>query len=103
MKLGIISVIISVAGIVFVLWYNYETYLLYNELFNKFNSDTGDMTVVLVTVGYTYKLTALFSGLSAIILGILSVRNKSNIGIFGIILSIVLIITAFIPFHVFFR
>ena len=96
MKTGTISIILAIIGILFVIWFNYQTAELFlTELTKMQNS--SDLSPTIVTSGKLNKLIAIGIGLLGLLLGIKSLRNKNRIGIIGIILSIVLIILTFVP------
>ena len=96
MKSGTISIILGALGILFIIWFNYQTYELYQtELLKIQKSSLMEPTIV--TTGKIYKLIALGIAILGIIFGIKSVREKNRNGKIGIILSIIALILTFIP------
>ena len=96
MKSGTISIILGALGILFIIWFNYQTYELYQTEFLKIqNSSLMEPTIV--TTGKSYKLIALGIALLGIIFGIKSLREKSRNGKIGIMLSVVALILTFLP------
>jgi len=96
MKSGTISIILGALGILFIIWFNYQTYELYQtELLKIQKSSLMEPTIV--TTGKIYKLIALGIAILGIIFGIKSVREKNRSGKIGIILSIIALILTFIP------
>lgn len=95
MKTGTISIIFALTGILFVIWFNYQTSEFFLTELTKMQNGS-DLSLAIVTNGKLNKLIALGIGLVGLLLGIKSVRNKKRIGIMGISLSIVLIILAFL-------
>ena len=101
MKSGTISIIFGALGILFIVWFNYQTYELYQTEFLKIqNSSLMEPTIV--TTGKSYKLIALGIAILGIIFGIKSVHEKSRSGKIGIVLSIIALILTFIPVWTFF-
>ena len=96
MKAGTTSIILALIGILFLIWFNYQTSELFLNELQKMQSDS-DLSPVMVTSGKLNKLIAIGIGLLGLLLGIKSLRNKNRIGIIGIVLSIILIILTFIP------
>lgn len=96
MKTGIISIILALTGILFVIWFNYQTSeLFYVELIKTQNSSI--LSPLIVTNGKLNKLIAVGIGLLGLFFGIKSARNKNRIGIIGITISIILLILTFVP------
>ena len=96
MKSGTISIIFGALAILFIIWYNYQTYVLYQTEFLKIqNSSLMEPTIV--TIGKSYKLIALGITMLGIIFGIKSVRKKNSSRKIGIVLSIIALILTFIP------
>ena len=96
MKSETISIILGTLGILFIIWFNYQTYELYQtELLKIQKSSLMEPTIV--TTGKIYKLIALGIAILGIILGIKSVREKNRSGKIGIILSIIALILTYIP------
>ena len=58
MKSGTISIILGALGILFIIWFNYQTYELYQTEFLK-TQNNSSMEPTIVTVGKSYKLIAL--------------------------------------------
>ena len=101
MKSRTISIILGDLGILFIIWFNYQTYELYQTEFLKIqNSSLMEPTIV--TTGKSFKLIALGIAILGIIFGIKSVREKSRSGKIGIVLSIIALILTFIPVWAFF-
>jgi len=96
MKSGTISIILGALGIFFIIWFNYQTYELYQTEFLK-TQNNSSMEPTIVTVGKSYKLIALGIALLGIIFGIKSLREKSRNGKIGIMLSVVALILTFLP------
>ena len=96
MKTGTISIILALIGILFVIWFNYQTSELFLTELQKMQN-SSDLSPVIVTSGKLNKLIAIGIGLLGLYLGFKSLRNKNRTGIIGIILSILLIIMTFIP------
>ena len=101
MKSGTISIILGTLGILFIIWFNYQTYELYQTEFLKIQNSTL-MEPSIVTTGKSYKLIALGIVLVGTIFGIKSMREKSRSGKIGIILSIITLIFTFLPIWTFF-
>ena len=100
MKTGTISIIVALLGILFVLWFNYQTSELYqSSLIQMQNS--SELSPVIVTSGKLNKLIALGIGLVGLLLGWISLRKKHKNGKSGILLSAILIILTFIPIWTF--
>ena len=96
MKSGTISIILGALGILFIIWFNYQTYELYQTEFLKIrNSSLMEPTIV--TTGKSYKLIALGIAILGILFGIKSLRDKSRSGKIGIILAIIILILSFFP------
>lgn len=93
MKRGVLSVIIACIGFYFV----YKINLSGNPVFFGVteNSEIAPTTQVFSKL---HKITTLCIGLLSLYLGIIATIKKNKIGILGILLSIVLIILACIPF-----
>ena len=101
MKSGTISIILGALGILLIIWFNYQTYELYQTEFLKIrNSSLMEPTIV--TTGKSYKLIALGIAILGTIFGIKSMREKSSNGKIGIVLSIIASILTFIPLWTFF-
>ena len=96
MKSGKISIILGALGILFIIWFNYQTYELYQTEFLKIQSSSL-IEPTIVTTGKSYKLIALGIAILGILFGIKSMREKSKSGKIGIILSIIALILTFIP------
>lgn len=96
MKYGILSIIISLIGISFVIWYNIEIAVLFQNEVLKLNSTT-EINYIIFTTEKLNRLIALGLALVGILLGIKSVKRKNKIGILGISLSLILFILIFIP------
>ncbi len=96
MKSGTISIILGALGILFIIWFNYQTYELYQTELLKIQKSSL-MEPIIVTTGKFYKLITLGIAILGIIFGIKSMREKSRIGKIGIILSIIALILTFIP------
>jgi threonine/homoserine efflux transporter RhtA len=96
MKIGIISIIVVLIGILFVIWFNLEIVELFESEILKMENQT-ELNLAVFTTKKLNKIIALGIALIGIILGIKSLRNKNRIGIIGIILSVVLIILTFLP------
>lgn len=101
MKSGTISIIFGALGILFIIWFNYQTYELYQTEFLKIQNSSL-MEPSIVTTGKSYKLIALGIVLVGTIFGIKSMREKSRSGKIGIILSIITLIFTFLPIWTFF-
>ena len=96
MKSRTISIILGDLGILFIIWFNYQTYELYQTEFLKIqNSSLMEPTIV--SVGKSYKLIALAIVILGILFGIKSVRENNRNGKIGIVLSIIALILTFIP------
>jgi hypothetical protein len=96
MKSGTISIILGTIGILFIFWFNYQTYELYQTEFLKIqNSSLMEPTIV--KTGKSYKLIVLGIATLGILFGIKSMREKSSNGKIGIVLSIIALILIFIP------
>jgi hypothetical protein len=96
MKSRTISIILGALGILFIIWFNYQTYELYQTEFLKIqNSSLMEPTIV--SVGKSYKLIALAIDILGILFGIKSVRENKRNGKIGIVLSIIALILTFIP------
>ncbi|EZH71569.1 hypothetical protein ATO12_07110 [Aquimarina atlantica] len=93
MKRGVLSVIIACIGFYFMYKINLSGYHAFLGI--KENTEIAPTTQVLSKL---YKITILCIGLLSLYLGIISTIKKHKIGILGIVLSIVLIILACIPF-----
>ena len=101
MKSGTISIIFGALGILFIVWFNYQTYELYQTEFLKIqNSSLMEPTIV--TTGKSYKLIALGIVTLGILFGVKSMREKSSNGKIGIVLSLIALILTFIPVWTFF-
>ena len=101
MKSGTISIILGALGILFIIWFNYQTYELYQTEFLKIqNSSLMEPTIV--TTGKSYKLIALGIVTLGILFGVKSMREKSSNGKIGIVLSLIALILTFIPVWTFF-
>lgn len=101
MKSGTISIILGALGILLIIWFNYQTYELYQTEFLKIrNSSLMEPTIV--TTGKSYKLIALGIAILGTTFGIKSMREKSSNGKIGIVLSIIASILTFIPLWTFF-
>jgi len=96
MKYGILSIIIAVTGIVFVIWFNIEVAELVRYEFLRLENKT-EFNPAIFTTGKMNKLIAFGLGLTGIILGFKSLRNKKQIGKIGILLSIIVLILTFTP------
>ena len=96
MKSGTISIILGALGILLIIWFNYQTYELYQTEFLKIQSSSL-IEPTIVTTGKSYKLIALGIAILGILFGIKSMREKSKSGKIGIILSIIALILTFIP------
>ena len=101
MKSGTISIILGALGILFIIWFNYQTYELYQTEFLKIQSSSL-IEPTIVTTGKSYKLIALGIAILGILFGIKSMREKSRSGKIGIILSIITLIFTFLPIWTFF-
>ena len=101
MKSGKISIILGALGILFIIWFNYQTYELYQTEFLKIQKSSL-MEPTIVTTGKSYKLIALGIAILGILFGIKSLRDKSRSGKIGIILSAIALILSFIPVWTFF-
>lgn len=96
MKTGTISIALAVLGILFVVWFNYQTSELYqSEIFQTQNS--SELHPIVVTSGKLNKMIALGIGLLSFLVGLISLRRKHKNGKIGIFLSVILIILTFIP------
>ena len=96
MKSGTISIIFGALGILFIVWFNYQNYELYQTEFLKIqNSSLMEPTIF--TTGKSYKLIALGIATVGILFGIKSMREKNSNGKIGIVLSIIALILTFIP------
>jgi uncharacterized membrane protein len=96
MKYGIYSIIIALIGITFVIWFNIEVAELFESEFLKLENQ-NELSPTIFTTGKINKITALVIGIVGLLFGIKSLRDKNRIGIFGILLSIILIILTFVP------
>lgn len=101
MKSGTISIIFGALGILFIIWFNYLTYELYQTEFLKIHNNSS-LEPTIVTAGKSYKLIALGIVILGILFGIKSMREKSSNGKIGIVLSIIALILTFIPIWAFF-
>lgn len=96
MKSGTLSIILGTLGILFMIWFNFQTYELYQtEILKIQNSSVMNPTIV--TSGKSYKLIAFGIALLGFFFGIKSIREKSRIGKIGIILAIIILILSFFP------
>ena len=96
MKSGTITIILGALGILFVTWFNYQTFELYQTEFLKIQNNSS-MEPTIVTVGKSNKLIALVIAILGIIFGVKSIKEKSKKGKIGIVLSIIALILNFIP------
>ncbi len=96
MKYGILSIIIAIIGILFVIWFNIEVAELFKSEFLSLGNKT-ELNPAVFSTGKLNKIISLGLGLTGIILGIKSWRNKMRIGIIGVFLSLILLILTFIP------
>ncbi len=96
MKTGITSIILALSGILFVIWFNYQISELIIADLIKMQSDLK-LSPAIFKSDKLFKIIAIIIGLAGIIFGIKSLRTKKRIGIIGIVLSIILIILAFVP------
>jgi len=95
MKTGTISIIVATIGIIFVIRFNLEVAELYKSEILKTANQT-DLSPILFVTGKKYKIIVIGMALIGMILGIKSLRNNNRIGTIGGILSIILIILAFL-------
>ena len=95
MKTGTISIIVATIGIIFVIRFNLEVAELYKSEILKTANQT-DLSPILFVTGKKYKIIVIGMALIGMILGIKSLRNNNRIGTIGVILSIILIILAFL-------
>lgn len=96
MKLALISIVFSLLGILFVVWINYQTLVLHHSLMKEMEG-SGELYPVIVSTRKIYKLIPVGIGLIGLVFGTLSVKDKTWIGIIGIVFSVILIVLAFIP------
>ena len=96
MKTGILSIITAITGILFVIWFNYQTSELFITELTRMQSGS-DLSPAVVTSGKLNKLIASGIGLLGLLIGIKSVRNGNRIELIGIIFSVILIILTFVP------
>lgn len=96
MKSGTISIILGTLGILFIIWFNYQTYELYQTEFLKIQNSSL-METRIVTAGKSYKLIAIGIVILGFFFGIKSVRERSRNGKIGIILSMISLILTFVP------
>jgi len=96
MKYGIGSVILALIGICFIVWINYQFSQDYIEFAAKFEADGGVVPSVVMNNWIDRSIVIAIS-LLGFILGIKSYRIGNKIGLFGIVLSIILLILVFFP------
>ena len=101
MKSGTISIILGTIGVLFIIWFNYQTYELYESLFLE-TQNNFLMEPTIVTTGKSYKIISLGMALFGILFGLNSVRKKDGSGKIGIVLSIIALIFAYLPIWSFF-
>ncbi len=93
-----LSIIITLIGFYFVFKYNtwiYDT--ISQELFLKKELNISILNNVTL-FGRLYKIVIISIGLLGFYLGLIPFLKKHKIGLIGIILAIILIVLAFIPF-----
>jgi hypothetical protein len=100
MKTGTIAIILALIGILFVIWFNYQTAELYQAELIKMQS-SAHLSPIIITTGKLNKLIAIGIGLLGLLLGIKSVRNNNPIGKIGVILSIMAIVLSFLPIWIY--
>ncbi|TCI84716.1 hypothetical protein [Tenacibaculum sp. M341] len=96
MKKGISSIVLSLIGILFVIWFNYRT----SELIHSYlieTHDIADLDVTIFTSLITKKLIAVGIGFISLIKSIKSFKRSFIMSIVGISLSITLFILALLP------
>ncbi len=96
MKYGIGSVILALTGICFIVWINYQFSQDYIEFAAKFEAEGGAAPSVVMT-NWINRSIVIGVSLLGLILGIKSYRIGNNIGILGIVLSLLLLILVFFP------
>ncbi|AUC15782.1 hypothetical protein BTO06_11755 [Tenacibaculum sp. SZ-18] len=98
MKYGIVSIILALAGISFVIWFNIEISELFKAHFlEQIGQNKMDLNPAVYTTGKGFKIIAFVIATIGIILGIKALREIKWIGIIGIILSAFLSFLAFYP------
>ena len=97
MKFGRLSILLSLIGLVVLVWYDYQI----AELFYTSNTESEWGTESYLTsqlnkrLAYRFIITGV--GIIALYLGIKSIKANLFLGILGIILSIALVISTFFP------
>ena len=69
MKSGTISIILGTIGVLFIIWFNYQTYELYESLFLE-TQNNFLMEPTIVTTGKSYKIISLGMALFGILFGL---------------------------------
>ena len=100
MKTQTLSIILALVGIVFVIWFNFQTSELFIKELHKMHPNS-DLSPTLVSNGIMHKLSAIAIGIIGIFFGFRSIWKKKWWGILGIILSLILIFLAWIPLWVY--
>lgn len=93
MKSATLSILIGFLGIIFLIWFNYQTLDFYQENINNHLT----LSPTLVTSGKMTKLISIVIGFLGLFFGIHSIIKKNKIGIIGVIMSIIVIILIFFP------
>ncbi|TPN82306.1 hypothetical protein [Aquimarina algicola] len=93
MKKSILSIIISSIGLYFIYWFNRRTCEIYAAV-----SETPEIdTSIFSAFGNVYKITAMCIGLVGFYVGLMAIRQKQKVAIIGIVLSIIVMMTSFLP------
>lgn len=101
MKQGVISILITIAGFFLVYRYNILFYEMHSKLIS--NQETPFFQPSdLISFDHLFKIVTISIGLLSLYLGIITFLKKNQIGLVGSTLSILLFISAYIPFWKYF-
>ncbi|WP_062057871.1 hypothetical protein [Aquimarina longa] len=101
MKKGIISIGVAIIGMYFIYRYNLNLYDHFITYIDQ-PKENSELDTTIFAIHKTAKIITLCIGLLSLYFGIISFLNKNKIGKIGIILAVLVIICAFIPFWQYF-
>ncbi|WP_103865648.1 hypothetical protein [Aquimarina sp. I32.4] len=97
MKKGVLSICIAIIGIYFIYWFNIDLYKK-SVIFTEQSNNTAISNSYIFKFAKTFTIATVCLGLLSLYFGVISFLKKNKVGGIGIILAVLLIICAFIPF-----
>ncbi len=97
MKKGVLSTIIATIGLFFVYWYHRNTAIQISSSSEMTMQQAEIMMSDISIFESIYSIIPISLGILGLLIGAISLKEKSKIGLLGIILSISIIILFFLP------